>query len=145
MAHNRPVARGRVAALSGVLVEAVGMRCASGDRCTIHTQRGEVGAEVVGFRDGVTLLMPTDNLPGVAPFDPVVGHAEPFVVPTGDQLLGRVVDAFGAPLDGGPPIRGIDRPVVAAAPHALSRAPVVEPLQTGVPAIDGLPPPRRPP
>ncbi len=136
--QNRPVSQGQVRGLLGVCVEVASIHCATGDLCTIHTRKGDVPAEVVGFRGDVTLVMPMAELSGIAPFDAVTSHAKPLSVPTGTGLLGRVIDALGNPIDGGPPIVGVERPVTADAPPALSRQPITEPVQTGISAIDGF-------
>lgn len=136
----RPVYRGEVDIVSGVLVEAVGVPSAVGELCRIHREPcAPIDAEVVGFRGASTLLMPHGDLDGVAPGALVTALGRPFEVPVGAQLLGRVVDGFGRPLDRGGPLDGCElRSVRAGAPDPLSRAPIVEPLQTGVRSIDGL-------
>jgi len=72
----------------------------------------------------------------VAPWDRVVNEHRPLTVPIGAGLLGRVVDALGRPLDGGPEIVGALRPVTADAPSPLQRTPISQPIETGVAAID---------
>jgi flagellum-specific ATP synthase len=136
----RPVYRGRVDIVSGVLIEAVGVPAALGELCRIHREPGPpLDAEVVGFRGASTLLMPHGELAGVAPGALVTALGRPFEVPVGPALLGRVLDGFGRPLDrGGPLEAGELRNVRADAPGPLCRAPISEPLQTGVRAIDGL-------
>ena len=136
----RPVYRGRVDIVSGVLVEAVGVPAALGELCRIHREpAAPIDAEVVGFRGSSTLLMPHGELSGVAPGALVTALGRPFEVPVGAALLGRVVDGFGKPLDDGAPLEGCElRSVRADAPGPLTRSPIVEPLQTGVRAIDGL-------
>ena len=136
----RPFWRGRVELVSGVMVEAVGAPAAIGEMCRIErAQGGHVLAEVVGFRGGSTLLMPHGELSGIAPEQPVVALGRHFSVPVGDDLYGRVVDGFGEPLDGLGPIRTRElRGVRSAAPDALSRPTIDQPLATGVRAIDGL-------
>jgi len=136
----RPFWRGRVELVSGVMVEAVGAPAAIGEMCRIERAQGDhVLAEVVGFRGGSTLLMPHGELSGIAPDQPVVALGRHFSVPVGDDLFGRVVDGFGEPLDGLGPIRMRElRGVRSAAPDALSRPTIDQPLATGVRAIDGL-------
>lgn len=136
--QNRPVNRGRVKALVGVCVEVSGLHCATGDLCTIHTNRGDLMAEVVGFRRDSTLIMPLAEMAGIAPLDSVSSHARPLAVATGSALLGRVIDALGNPIDGGPPIIGRECPVVADAPGPLKRDLITEPVETGISAIDGF-------
>ncbi|MAE28306.1 MAG: EscN/YscN/HrcN family type III secretion system ATPase [Planctomycetes bacterium] len=120
------------------MVEATGLRAAQGELCRID--RGELGsmeAEVVGFRGQTTLLMPHGDLAGIAPSQVVTALGRPFSIPVGSSLLGRVVDGFGQPLDGGQPIEAeAESAVRAAAPAPLTRSPIVDVLQTGVRAID---------
>ena len=134
----QPVWRGRVDVVSGVMVEATGLRAAQGELCRI--ERGALGpmdAEVVGFRGQTTLLMPHGDLTGIAPSQTVTALGRPFAVPVGPALLGRIVDGFGQPLDGQQPISAqVDSPVRAPAPAPLARSPITEVLQTGVRAID---------
>ncbi len=135
-----PVYRGRVDIVSGVLVEATGVPAAMGELCRIQRGRGgAIDAEVVGFRGSSTLLMPHGDIAGIAPNQEVTALSRPFMVPVGHQLLGRMLDGFGRPLDGGPKLSTrTELPVRREAPDPLSRPAIHEPLQTGVRAIDGL-------
>ena len=137
----RPAWRGKVELVSGVMVEASGVPAAMGELCTIH--RGELGpidAEVVGFRGTSTLLMPHGDLDGIGPRQVVTALGRAFSVPVGNDLLGRVVDGFGMPLDEGPrlPSRLDRRFVRSEAPAPLARPAIVDPLQTGVRALDAM-------
>jgi len=136
----RPVFRGRVEIVAGVMVEAVGVPAACGELCRIDRgARGPIDAEVVGFRGARTLLMPHGDLDGIAPQQVVTALGRPFAISIGDELLGRVVDGFGQPIDGGAALpRRTQRAVRRRAPDPLTRAPITEALQTGVRAIDAL-------
>ncbi len=139
-----PHFRGRVENVSGVMIEATGVPAAIGELCRIR--RGPVDspdalvdAEVVGFRGASTLLMPHGDIVGIAPNQPVIALKRPFCVPVGRELLGRMLDGFGDPIDAGPRIPELElRNVRADSPDPLSRKPIDEPLQTGVRAIDGF-------
>jgi flagellum-specific ATP synthase/type III secretion protein N (ATPase) len=137
---TRPVWRGSIECVAGVLVEARGVPAAMGELCRIDRgPLGSIDAEVVGFRGDTTLLMPHGDLDGVAPRQSVSALGRPFAIHTGPELLGRVLDGFGAPMDGGPELGGGRRRSVRGdAPAPLSRGPIVEPLRTGVRSIDGL-------
>jgi FliI/YscN family ATPase len=101
--------------------------------------RGAVDAEVVGFRGTSTLLMPHGELDGIAPQQVVTALDRAFAVPVGDALLGRVIDGFGNPLDGLAAISSSElRNVRQSAPDPLGRPAIVQPMQTGVRAIDAL-------
>ena len=95
--------------------------------------------EVVGFREDAALLMPLGELQGIRRGDDVVCRARVQRVPVGRGLLGRVIDSQGNPIDGGPR-PSIERfnPLHERAPHPLERGRILEPLATGVRAIDAL-------
>jgi flagellum-specific ATP synthase/type III secretion protein N (ATPase) len=135
-----PVYRGLVDIVSGVLVEAAGVPAALGEMCRIERDKhGAIDAEVVGFRGSSTLLMPHGDLEGIAPMNVVTALGRPFSISVSNELLGRVIDGFGLPIDGGPKIRAEEtRPVRQAAPDPLQRPSICEPLQTGVRVIDAL-------
>jgi FliI/YscN family ATPase len=131
---------GRVKEMVGLLVASDGPAAGIGDFCEIQCSRGRgVRAQVVGFRGGRVLLMPLEETGGIQPGDTVVARPGESRFEAGPGLLGRVLDGFGLPIDGGPPIRGDARyDLYAAPPGPLEREPITEPLVTGVRAIDGL-------
>ena len=103
------------------------------------TLSGPVRAEVVGFRGPRMLLMPLDDIDGIGPGCRVVATGQPLAVRVGPELLGRVLDGLGNPVDGRGPLGCAEsRPVVASAPPPMSRPRIHEPLATGVRAIDGF-------
>jgi flagellum-specific ATP synthase len=134
------VRNGRVVDVIGLVVEATGLRAEVGELCHIHVGRTKapVPAEVVGFRSGRTLLMPLGELGGVGPGTTVSGTGHPFRVPVGDDLLGRVLDGLGAPLDGFAAPSGRPRATVAPPPDPLSRPRIVDRVGLGVRAMDAL-------
>ncbi len=135
--------RGRVRNLIGLVIEATGMRAEVGELCEIATGRNRepVPAEVVGFRNGDTLLMPLGEMAGIAPGNLVTGTGRPLVLSVGDHLLGRVLDGLGRPLDGEPLAgAGLARSTLAPPPAALSRSRIRERLDLGVRALDTLVP-----
>ena len=139
-AAERPLYRGEVDVVAGVLVEATGIPAAIGDLCEIDRGlMGPIQAEVIGFKGDRTLLMPHGDLVGLAPGQPVQGLGRAFGLNVSDDFLGRVVDGFGRPLDGRPaPEAGQRRPIRKHAPMPMERASVNQPIATGVRAIDGL-------
>jgi len=97
---------GRVAEIVGLLVEVDGVQgsLSIGDHCTIIGRRRRVVGEVVGFRDGKALLMPFGSLDGVGLGNRVeITASDPSIYPD-DEWLGRVVNAFGQPVDGQGPL-----------------------------------------
>jgi FliI/YscN family ATPase len=132
--------RGRVRQAIGLVVQAEGLSLPVGAGCEIRTAGGgAVPCEVVGFRDEVTLLMPLEELQGVRRGDEVLCRAQVQRIPVGRALLGRVIDSQGNPMDGGPRILAERmNPLQARAPHPLGRERILEPLSTGVRAVDAL-------
>jgi FliI/YscN family ATPase len=139
-ALNRPRAEGKVRAIRGIAIHVTGLSAAIGDSCSIHAEGGRlvIPAEVVGFNGDDAVVMALGDAHRIAPWDRVHNEHRPLAVRVGAGLLGRVVDALGRPLDGGPEIVGTLRPLTGDAPSPLQRAPIVEPIETGVSAIDGL-------
>ncbi|WP_334162251.1 flagellar protein export ATPase FliI [Phenylobacterium sp.] len=128
---------GRVAAVNGLLIEARGglSRLAVGARAEI-TRHGEVplSAEVVGFRETRALLMPFGPVEGVAPGAEIRIEPQGSAVRPTKAWLGRIIDAFGEPIDGlGPLPHGLaSYPLKAPPPAAHARARVGERLDLGV-------------
>jgi len=131
-----PRVSGRLASYDGLLMEALGLNVPVGTVCRVGDQ---VEAEVIGFRNGRTILM---NLGGPAPLLPkalVRPTGAPGEAEVGAALLGRVVDGAGKPIDGLGPIRGAGRwPLAGKLQSPLDRGRVLEPLDVGVRAINGL-------
>ena len=133
---------GFVSNLIGLIIEATGLPAEVGEVCLVGTGRNRepVSAEVVGFRDGRTLLMPLGELHGIGPGTRVLATGAPFRVTVGDGLFGRIVDGLGSPSDGLPAPDGVARSTMAAPPDALSRPRIRERVGLGVRALDGLVP-----
>jgi len=133
--------RGRVVQLIGLVIESEGPLCAVGEICRIESARHDSHtlAEVVGFREGRVLLMPLGELSGIHPGSEVIAHGRPLEVPVGDELLGRVLNGLGQPIDSLPSIRpsGLAR-CMAAPPHPLRRTRIRDVFGTGIRAIDTL-------
>ena len=132
---------GRVTGLVGMTIEVRGLSTPVGSLCRIETGRHQdpVLCEAVGFRSGRLLLMPYTDMRGIAPGQAVVPLANQLTVPVGDELLGRVVNGLGEPIDGGPPLSHLARRRLGqAAPPALHRRRCEEAMTTGVRAIDSM-------
>ena len=135
----RPV--GRVTNLVGMVIEVEGLASPVGSLCRINAGRHEpdVLSEVIGFRDDTLLVMPYQHTRGIATGCRVDLVAREMTVPVGPQLLGRVVDGLGRPLDGGPSLAGIPRRQLGGKPpSALSRQRSGEILGTGIRSIDSM-------
>jgi len=137
--HGR---RGRVNDLIGLIVEATGLEAEVGQVCLVEAGRSRepVPAEVVGFRSGRTLLMPLGDLHGLAPGHAVRATGRPVSVPVGPELLGRVLDGLGRPLEGSPLAARERRAIEAAPPDPLQRARITDQVSLGVRALDALVP-----
>jgi flagellum-specific ATP synthase len=135
---------GHVRQVTGLVVESEGPEVSLGDLCEITSSRGEKGAmaEVVGFRDNRVLLMPMEQVHDVHPGCEVCASAAESTIPTGEGLIGRVIDGLGRPLDGKGPLRAtlvsgsLNRP----APNPMLRTPIHEGFSTGVRSIDTFTP-----
>lgn len=131
--------RGRVTRVVGLLVESSGPAAAVGEICALTMGDVLMGlAEVVGFRGHATLLMPLGGMEGIRPGVEVKATGTPLMVPTGEALLGRILDGLGNPIDDAGPLPSGRRPVVGYAPHPLRRSRIHQPMGTGVRAIDGF-------
>lgn len=151
---------GRLTRINGLVMEAAGLKLPLGSACLIEASGGgSVEAEVVGFAGEKLFMMPTEDVHGLAPGAHVVPLEYPAVpprpghaaearrrsvdrakhLPVGDQLLGRVVDGNGRPLDGlGALSERIVRPLAGRALNPLQRASIDRSLAVGVRAIDAL-------
>ncbi|MBN2324916.1 MAG: FliI/YscN family ATPase [Spirochaetes bacterium] len=132
--------QGEVVKSVGLLIEARGPRAGIGELCrVIVPDRGcEVSAEVVGFKNGTTLLFPYDNDSGIRSGMKVVSTGKPVSARVGESLLGRVLGPLGEPIDGKGPIPYEDEyPVFNNPPHVLKRRRITDVLATGIKAIDG--------
>ncbi|MGE5569803.1 MAG: FliI/YscN family ATPase [Rhodospirillales bacterium] len=131
---------GTVLAMVGLLVESAGPSVALGDFCEIHCAGGRrIRTQVIGFRDGHVLSMPFEETTGLELGDLIVARREDAMVEVGPGLLGRVLDGFGKPMDSGPPIDAAAAyELYKAPPGPLEREHIVEPLVTGIRAIDSL-------
>jgi flagellum-specific ATP synthase len=129
---------GRVIQAIGNLVESEGPLCAVGEGCAIVTADGQVyPAEIVGFRGRRVLAMPLERPLGIGHGDRLVTRGTRPMLRVGEAMLGRVLDALGRPLDGGPAYRAREYwPLHGEPPQPLERAAIREPLGCGIRAID---------
>jgi len=132
---------GRVTKIVGLAVEATGPSSKIGDVCEMFTLDGEqsMRAEIVGFRDGQTLLMPFGSLEGIGLGSYVVYTGKALRVPVGMALVGRILDALGNPFDDMPAPK-IDAwyPADNDPPNPLTRERIKEVMPLGVKAIDSM-------
>ncbi len=131
---------GEVTEVVGLLIESCGPNVAIGDFCEVQTAVGRrIRTQVIGFRNGRVLSMPLEEIDGLQLGDPVGARSEDARVEVGPGLLGRVIDGFGKPIDGGPAIQGSDAYNLFGTPASpMEREHITQPLVTGIRAVDGL-------
>ncbi|MBP8169611.1 MAG: flagellar protein export ATPase FliI [Azonexus sp.] len=151
---------GRLTRINGLVMEAAGLKLPLGSSCRIYPLGGApVEAEVVGFAGEKLYLMPSDDVYGLAPGAKVVAFEPPSTpphvdapapyrrraidrvkqAPVGEELLGRVLDGVGRPLDNrGPVLTTQSRPLQSRPVNPMSRAAIHQPLDVGIRAINAL-------
>lgn len=136
--HKISVA-GRLIRVVGLTLEAVGVKAPVGSQCLVETSQGDLIAEVVGFEQDKTYLMPEESLQGVLPGARVVPLATKARLPFSMDLLGRVIDGVGKPIDGKGPIKQPEAYHYSSKPiNPLSRRAITKPLDVGVRAINSF-------
>lgn len=133
---------GKVVQIVGLVIECNGPNVSMGELCYVHSHFEDVEplpAEVVGFREGYVLLMPLGETKGIGPGCQVISAQKVLQVKVGPELLGRVIDGLGNPIDGrGPILCQKEYPIQADPPAPLERPVIKDSLYVGVRAIDGL-------
>lgn len=132
---------GKVTKVVGLIAEGQGIKAPLGAVCHLipDDETDPIAAEVVGFRDGSCLLMPYKDMRGIGPGSLIRNSNVPPVIPVGEGLLGRAVDAFGDPMDGkGAFAHEGYVPLHREAPNPLERPRIHDPLDVGVRAINGI-------
>jgi flagellum-specific ATP synthase len=132
---------GKVTKIVGLVVEGYCPSASVGTMCEVQPLDGSaaVAAEVVGFREGLALLMPLGELRGLGPGSLIRVLRSRATMPVGEALLGRVVDAMGQAIDGLPtPELDQELPVYSLPPGPMERKKISDPLDLGVRAINGL-------
>ncbi|MBH0192395.1 MAG: FliI/YscN family ATPase [Nitrospira sp.] len=135
------VVAGRVVQAIGIVIEGSGPMATVGELCEISREDGgePIAAEVVGFRGDRVLLMPLGEMQGIGPGSLITMTGRVASLPVGRNLLGRVLDGLGRPLDEKGDITSAVRyPLHAGAPNPLKRARIREPLDLGIRAINGF-------
>lgn len=133
--------KGKVSRVIGLTIESRGPAVRLGETCHIYPIKSKdpVLAEVVGFKEDTVLLMPLGEMEGIGPGSMVIATGNTLEVDVGEQLLGRILDGMGNPIDDfEPPSLNYSYPVNNQPPNPLSRTKITEPLPLGVKAIDGF-------
>ncbi|MBG9455177.1 ATP synthase [Lysinibacillus sphaericus] len=135
---------GRVTRVVGLMIESQGPDSSIGDVCKIYVETSKNGhqiilAEVVGFKDEIVVLMPFTSLREISIGCLVEGTGAPLEVKVGPELIGKVLDSMGNPIDGTLLPKGLmSVPTEQDPPNPLTRPPINERLEVGVKAIDGM-------
>lgn len=132
---------GKVVNMVGLTIESAGPDAKLGDLCQIYPANKDeapIQAEVVGFKDNRTLLMPFDKVEGVGVGSRVLNMEKPLSVTVSNELLGMTLDGLGRPLNSDKVLRGMEYPIEAYPPDPMSRPIIQEVLPLGVKAVDGL-------
>jgi flagellum-specific ATP synthase len=139
--HIEPLrSTGEVVELRGLLIESAGPAAAVGDFCEILSSTGRtIRVQVIGFSNGRVLSMPLEETDGLRLGDTILARPHAARVAVGPELLGRVLDGFGLPMDGQPTIQAAEAYQLYRSPESpLTRAHITETLVTGIRVIDGL-------
>ncbi|MCK1326456.1 type III secretion system ATPase SctN [Bradyrhizobium sp. 156] len=135
--------RGRVLQIVGTIIRATAPGARIGDLCALRNpvNNCELSAEVIGFQRDIAILTPLGETQGLSTLTEVIPMGEPLTAPAGWNLLGRVLDGLGRPLDTsthGPLLPDVRVPVQNEAPGPLTRRIIDRALPVGIRAIDGL-------
>ncbi|MBM7608358.1 flagellar protein export ATPase FliI [Ureibacillus composti] len=135
---------GKVTRVVGLMIESQGPESSIGDVCKIHVNSPKNGhqiilAEVVGFNDENVVLMPFTSLREISIGCLVEGTGSPLEVKVGPELIGKVLDSMGNPIDGSTLPKGlVTVPTENDPPNPFTRPPINDQIEVGVKAIDGM-------
>jgi len=132
--------QGFVVRVSGQKVESTGPALGLGELCGIHIRNGRrVVAEVVGFQSDHLILLPLEHIEGISPGDTVTARSTRRHITLSEDVLGRVLDGLGNPIDDKGPLAGTDnKELDASSPPPLSREKITHPLTLGIRSMDGV-------
>lgn len=133
--------KGRISKVIGLVYESIGPQTQVGEKCIIRGRGGEYEgyAEVVGFRDNNVLLMPLNHIKGISPGAEVIATGEPFYIEISDDVIGRILNGLGNPIDGkGDIANKVKYQIDNTPPDPLMRERITEPVVTGIRSIDCL-------
>lgn len=132
---------GKVTRVIGLTIESKGPKANIGEICRICTgeHEDEIFSEIVGFKENKVLLMPFGDMKGIGPGSLVISEGKSLQVSVGNQLIGRIFDGLGNPIDGKNAIQTEEYyPVNNFPPNPLKRKRITQPMPLGIKAIDGL-------
>ena len=131
---------GKIIRVSGLTVESCGPKVGLNDMCCINTKDGKkILAEVAGFNNENLILLPLEHIEGLSPGDTVTPETAPRHIALSDNILGRVLNGLGKPIDGKGHLTGHDlKALDENSPAPLSRQKISKPLAMGIKSIDGM-------
>jgi len=132
---------GKVTDVVGLVIVSFGPNVSIGEECKVVDRAGNIvcSAEVVGFKEGKVLSIALGEVHEISPACEIVATGRSFSVPVGHELLGRVIDGLGNPIDGKGPLNLSERKsIYREPPNPLERNRITTNLQTGIRTIDGL-------
>ncbi len=130
---------GRITEAIGMLIRAVVPQVKMGEMCLIKRAGEPLAAEVVGFTKDEVILSPMGDMRGIGPSSEVIPMRMPMHIKVGPELLGRVLNGIGQPIDGKGPLRAEESyPVINSPPDPLTRQLIDKPLSVGVRSIDAV-------
>ncbi|MHB8578603.1 MAG: flagellar protein export ATPase FliI [Ignavibacteriaceae bacterium] len=135
------IVSGKVTDVVGLVIVSMGPNASLGEICVINDREGNevCKAEVVGFKDGKVLSIALGEVQNISPSCEIKALGKNFQIGVGMELLGRVIDGLGNPIDGKGEIKCTGYlPIHSQPPNPLERERILETLQTGVRSIDGL-------
>jgi len=143
LAQINPIrVNGKISEIIGLVVESTGPAASIGEICGIYASPEDdrpVIAEVVGFRKGKVLLMPLESMRGLGPGCRIVAIRKQASIRVGKELLGRVIDGLGNPIDNRGQLQcHEERPIYTDPLNPLNRGRILEPIDLGVRAVNGL-------
>ena len=132
--------QGTVIRVSGLTVESSGPKVGLGELCSINIRNGQpVLAEVVSFHNDRLVLLPLEHVEGISPGDTVTSRTTPRYIALSENVLGRVINGFGEPIDDKGALAGTEKKALdTGSPPALSRKKITQPLALGIRSIDGM-------
>jgi flagellum-specific ATP synthase len=130
---------GRIVEITGLTIIATGVNVSIGESCKIFSDNAPpVDAEVVGFKEGKIVLMATGEISGIRNGSRVLPLGRNISIKVSDELIGRVIDPIGNPIDGKGSIKGTDYPLFVSSQNPLNKQRITEPIDIGIRAMNGL-------
>lgn len=130
---------GRITEVVGMLIKAAIPEVKIGELCLVKREGEPLRCEVVGFTQHEVILSPLGEMSGIGPSSEVIATRIPMQIKVGENLLGRILNGMGEPIDSKGPLELTETyPVTSPPPNPLTRKLINKPLSTGIRAIDGV-------